>query len=54
MPPMAYCVAISVLKPWRADLKAFLARVAGMTDKTAHVLFYKPASNVDIHGEQGV
>lgn len=51
LPPMACCVAVSVLKPWRADLKAFLARQSGLTNKTAKLLFYKPPSNVDIHGE---
>jgi hypothetical protein len=52
LPPMSYCVAASVLKPWRADVKAFLARREGLANKKAKTLFYKPSSNVDIHGEE--
>ncbi len=51
LPSMSYCVAISVLRPWRADHKAFVARGEGLTNKTSLSLFYKSASNVDIHGE---
>ncbi len=50
--PMSYCVAASMLRPWRTDLKLFLARQDGLTNKKAKLLFYKPPSNVDIHGEK--
>ncbi len=52
LPSMSDCVAISVLKPWRADHKAFAARKEAFDNKTSLLLFYKSASNVDIHGER--